>query len=283
MVNCMSFQVNMVCFSQTGNTNKVAEAMADAFKEKGCRVRIIPLEQADPTEDTECDIFAIGCPCFASKAPTPVKKYLKDIPFLNNKPVFVFSTSGGAPGRVLYDLKIMSEKRGGRVIGGLLIRGELFYPVPCVLGRNPGRPNVDDLSEAKKFAQGVYNYVESNSTDGFNEGSPKILNRRLNFYNIAGLMMTDPMLRLLLPKPKVEQNICDECGVCEDNCPSQSITLTPYPHFGSECIRCYRCSTVCPKDAININKALANVPVFTFYNTGMERVFGDLEKGEKMY
>lgn len=279
----MSFQVNMVCFSQTGNTQKVAQTMGDAFEEKGCQVRIIPLEQADPDEDIKCDLFAVGCPCFASKAPTPVKKFLQDIPSLKNKPVFVFSTSGGAPGRVLYDLKLISEEKGGRVIGGLLIRGELFYPVPCVFGRNPGRPNMDDLSKARQFAQSVYKHIESNSANGMSEGSPKILNRRLNFYNIAGLMMTDPMLRLLLPKPKVDQGKCNECGICEDNCPAQSITLTPYPHFSKQCIRCYRCFTVCPKDAIKINKTLANIPVFTFYNTGMERIFGDLETGEKMY
>lgn len=279
----MGFQVNMICFSQTGNTEKVASAMGDGFQEKGCQVRIIPFEQADPVEDIKCDIFAVGCPCFASKAPTPVKNFLKDIASLKNKPVIVFSTSGGAPGRVLYDLKLISEKKGGRVIGGLLIRGELFYPVPCVFGRNPGRPNSEDLSQAKKFAQGVCKYIESNGANGLNEGNPKILNRRLNFYTIAGLLMTDPILRLLLPKPKVEQSKCDECGVCEDNCPSQSITLSPYPNFSKQCIRCYRCITVCPKEAISFNKALANVPVYTFYNTGMERIFGDLEKGEKLY
>lgn len=279
----VGFQVNMVCFSQTGNTQKVAEAMGDTFEEKGCQFRIIPFEMADPAEAVKCDVFAVGCPCFASKAPTPVINFIQDIPSLQDKPVFVFSTSGGSPGRVLYDLKVASEKKGGNVIGGLLIRGELFYPVPCVFGRFPGRPNEEDLSKAKQFAQGVYKYIESNSTYYLNEGHPKILNRRLNFYYIAGLMMTDPMIRLLLPKPKAEQDKCNECGTCEDNCPAQSIALNPFPKFNTKCIRCYRCLTVCPKEAISINKTLANVAVFSFYNTWFGRVFGDMEKGEILY
>jgi MinD superfamily P-loop ATPase len=87
-------------------------------------------------------------------------------------------------------------------------------------------------------------------------------------------MMTDKMIRVLLPKPKVDKNTCDECGVCEDNCPTESITLTPYPVFNTHCIRCYRCLTVCPKEAIRINTPLANVAVFSLYNTWFERIFG---------
>lgn len=279
----MNLVVNMVCFSQTGNTQKVAQAIGGAFEEKGCQVQIIPLEKAEPTEAVKCDIFAVGTPCFVSKAPTPVKNFLKDIPSLEGKPVFVFATSGGAPGRVLYDLKLLIEKKGGHVIDGLLIRGEQFYPVPCVLGRYPGRPNNEDLSKAKKFAQGIFKHGENGNTHPVNEGHPKILNKRFNFYNIAGLIMTDPMIRLLLPSPKVEQSKCNECGICEVHCPTQSITLSPYPEFNKQCIRCYRCFTVCPEEAISINEALANVPVFSFYNTGFVRILGDIEKGEKLY
>ncbi len=32
--------------------------------------------------------------------------------------------------------------------------------------------------------------------------------------------------------------------------PSGAITLSPYPRFTDECIFCYNCTTVCPKDAI---------------------------------
>jgi flavodoxin/NAD-dependent dihydropyrimidine dehydrogenase PreA subunit len=278
----VGFDINMVCFSQTGNTQKVAKAMADAFKGEGCQAQVIPLENADPAKVMKCDIFAVGSPCFASKVPSPVMKFLQDVPSLKGKPVFVFSTSGGAPGRVLYDLKEMCEKKGAHVVGGLLIRGELFYKVPCVLGRFPGRPNNEDLSKAKHFAQSIVKYLE-NDTDKFNEGHPKILKRRFNLYNFIGLMMTDTMIRILLPKPKVDKNTCDECGVCEDNCPTESITLTPYPVFNAHCIRCYRCLTVCPKVAIRINTPLANVAVFSLYNTWFERFFGDLEKGEILY
>lgn len=135
----------IIYFSQTGKTQKVAKTMGDAFNEAGHSVRSIPLKKAIPEDTKQCDVLGIGTPCFASQAPTPVKQFLRNLPSLENKKTFVFATSGGAPGRVLYDMTALLRKRGADVIGGSITRGECFYPAPCMIGRFPGRPNETDI------------------------------------------------------------------------------------------------------------------------------------------
>jgi len=137
--------VTLLYFSQTGNTRKVAGAMADAFGDLGHSVRTISLKKATPEDVINGDLLGVGCPCFTGQAPTPIKDFLRALPRMNGRRVFVFATSGGAPGKVLYDLTRLLRLKGADVLGGTLIRGECFHPSPCFIGRYPGRPNADDL------------------------------------------------------------------------------------------------------------------------------------------
>lgn len=143
--------VTIIYFSQTGNTRRVAEAMAGAFREVGHFTRTISLKKATPHDATTCDLLGIGTPCFSSQAPTPIKAFLRTLPPLNQKRAFVFATSGGAPGRVLFDLTHLLLRKGADVVGGFLSRGELYHPAPCLIGRFPKRPNEEDFARARQF------------------------------------------------------------------------------------------------------------------------------------
>ena len=76
--------VTMICFSQSGNTRRVAVAMAEAFREAGHVVRIVPLKSATPQDATTGDLLGVGTPCFSSQAPTPVKAFLRTLPRWRN-------------------------------------------------------------------------------------------------------------------------------------------------------------------------------------------------------
>jgi flavodoxin len=72
--------VTMIYFSQTGNTRKVAETMAEAFREAGHVARTVSLKEATPQDATTGDLLGVGTPCFSSQAPTPVKAFLRTLP-----------------------------------------------------------------------------------------------------------------------------------------------------------------------------------------------------------
>lgn len=123
--------ITLICFSQTGNTRRVAQAMAEAFRQAGHTTRTISLKKATHARCPTGDLLGVGAPCFSSQAPAPIKTFLQTLPPLENRRAFVFVTSGGAPGRVLYDLARLLQDKGAEVVDGFLAREELHHPLPA--------------------------------------------------------------------------------------------------------------------------------------------------------
>jgi len=309
--------VVLICFSQTGNTRQVATAMAGAFREAGHSARTISLKKAIPEDATKGDLLGVGTPCFSSQAPTPIKEFMRALPPLDGQPVFVFATSGGAPGRVLYDLTSLLRRQGADVLGGFVVRGQVHHPAPHMTGQSPSHPNAEDLTRARHFAVAVAEHVAAGRSGPLPESRPDALKPRRGFYEFLGLISSDILLRLVMPEPKLDPVKCDQCRrcrwcVCE--CPMDNITLRPldpstspstssgqcsgqsglgttqapgrllqsYPVLGDECIRCYRCLTGCPQKAFDANWWFAAPFLLLLYNATFMRWFGDLEPGEKI-
>lgn len=275
--------ITLIYFSQTGATRRVAQAMAEAFCQAGHATRTISLKKATPQDAVTGDLLGVGSPCFSSQAPTPVKAFLQTLPSLENRRAFVFATSGGAPGRVLYDLARLLQGKGAEVVGGFLTRGELHHSAPCLIGRMPGRPNAEDLARARRFAIAVAEHVSAGGPDPVAESCPDVLRPRWGFYDLVALLSTDGFLRRVLPEPKLNKTRCNQCQWCVYECPMHNITLQPYPVLGNQCIRCYRCLTGCPQHAFAADWSIGNLAVLSFYNTTFERWFGDLEPDERIY
>ena len=275
--------VTMIYFSQTGNTLKVAEAMAETFRGAGHSVHTIPLQKATPQDAVTADLLGIGTPCFSSQAPTPVKEFLRTLPALDKPRAFVFATSGGAPGRVLYDLSSLLGDTGAEVVGGFLARGELYHPAPCLVGRMPNRPDEEDLASARRFAAAVMEHVAAGQPGPVAESRPDAFKPGRGFYDLVAKLSTDGFLRLLLPAPKLDSTQCNQCGSCVQECPMNNIVLEPYPVLDNQCIRCYRCLTGCPQEAFAADWRFGNLATWTLYNTAFEHWFGDLKPGERIY
>jgi flavodoxin/NAD-dependent dihydropyrimidine dehydrogenase PreA subunit len=275
--------INIICFSQTGNTRKVAKAMGEVFKNAGHEVRNIGFNKLTHADFTSADLIGVGAPSFESQAPTPVREFLKDLPNLEGKKAFVFSTSGGGPGRVLYDQAKPLMIKGANVIGGFLCRGTCFHPVPCLVNRFPNRPDSRDLSRARSFANSALTHLSSGASGPMPESRPDALKHGLGFYNIIATILKDPLVRLLMPKPKANPSKCTECKWCVQECPTHSMALNPKPRIAKTCIRCYRCMTGCPEEALSVKWGISNFMTWTLYNTTFERWLGDIQPGEKYY
>lgn len=276
-------KVNIVYFSQTGNTRKVAKAMATVFSDNGHDTRMVGFPEIQKTGFADTELIGVGAPCFESQAPSHVREFLWDLPDLSGKKAFVFTTSGGGPGKVLYDLAKPLMKNGAEVIGGFLCRGTCYYPVPCLVGRFPERPDARDLEKAKEFAGAVLKHLSSGACGPMPESRPDALKHGLGFYHIIGAMMNDPLVRFLMPKPKADADKCTECGWCAAECPTNSLQLAPKPKILKTCFRCYRCITGCPEEALSVKWGLSNFMVWTLYNQTFERWLGDIRKGERVY
>lgn len=282
-MNASPRTVTLVYFSQTGNTRRVAEEMAEALRSGGNKVSTLPMKDVQQADLEGCDVLGMGAPCFESQAPTPVKDFLQAWPLLHGKPAFVFATAGGAPGRVLHDLAAGLQKKGAVILGGFMCRGMVHHPAPCLTGRMPARPNREDLERARSFALAVDRHLRSGASGAMAEGRKDALIPNRGFYDLVSFIAKPFLLRILLPGPRPDHSQCIQCGSCMKECPVQSIDLKPYPVADSKCIRCYHCLNTCPQKALNVSWQFGNLVIFSLYNTLFFRLFGDLEPGERIY
>ncbi|UCG68158.1 MAG: DUF362 domain-containing protein [Thermoplasmata archaeon] len=64
-----------------------------------------------------------------------------------------------------------------------------------------------------------------------------------------------------LPYPVKKK--CNECKICEENCPVAAIKITDGPQFDyDKCIRCYVCHELCPEGGIKLKKSLLQRNLF---------------------
>lgn len=267
-------KILILYFSQTGNTQKVAETISSSLNEQGHTIHLSNINNYDPKDLNDIDIIGIGSPTFECHAPTPIKIFLKALPSLYGIKSFVFATSGGAAGNVLTDLSRLLKHHGSDVIASFLTTSEVFHPAPCLKNKSPNRPNSKDLKQAQDFA------LKLNKS--FNLESEKKhygLKPKKGFYNLIGaIASSDKFIQLVQPKPKINTKKCKLCKRCIKECPMSDISIQKFPKVGKKCIRCYRCLNICKVNAFSVNWWYGNPIAFLFWNETFMKLFGEYQK-----
>lgn len=273
--------VTLLYFSKTGNTRQIARSMAAGFMQAGNSVTLMPMEQMSPGDALGCDMIGFGSPTYSSRAPTPVLEFISRLPSLSQVRAFVFATCGGAPGRVLFDLSSGLRDKGAIVLDEFLSRGEVYHPAPHMKGYSKGRPNVEDQTRAKHFAENLAGHSLTDPSPEGNIQKSERIRGRGGFYSTLGRSSTDQRLRRLMPQPQLDLEKCDKCEWCLSECPVGNLVMDPYPTIGEGCIRCYRCLTGCPQGAFRANWNMVDPILWFLYNPKFMSWFGGLKGTEK--
>lgn len=160
-------------FSQTGNTEKVAISMKEALTSE--EVDLKPVKNVDPSNLSTYDLIFLGSGVYASRVHNSVINLVKNAPTLPSKFAFFCTHQSLKFYQKPFDkINNMLEKKNCTVLGTFDCVGEnLGIPKEtqiAMLNRLPedqrkkaeedwkkvkGRPNNDDLENAKKFAQSI--------------------------------------------------------------------------------------------------------------------------------
>jgi flavodoxin len=146
-----------------GNTMLLARAMAEAIG-----ADILAPEAASPELLRDYDLVGLGGGIDSGRHYRPLLEFAERLPKVDGRPAFIFSTCGTpaslAPGDMLRRqvesnhaaLRALLAERGYRVVGE---HGCVGFNTNSFLrffgGLNRGRPNADDLEEARAFARGL--------------------------------------------------------------------------------------------------------------------------------
>lgn len=236
----------LICFSQTGNTRRIAECIRLGIMDAGAECDIRDLNETTASSLPGYDLVGIGAPVFYYKEPFHVRDFIEALPGLDGQHWFVFCTHGNVIGNYFPSMTALLEKKGALLVGFHNTYANVtvpFYPKPSYTS---GHPDQHDLDQARAFGKDVA------------ERSPKITGPESPFIPAPGPVsteawlreadaLTEGVLRKVLPKLHIDTETCIQCRECEENCPVHGIDVDADPPRVQEpCIFCWRCVNVCP-------------------------------------
>jgi flavodoxin/ferredoxin len=246
----------IVYFSQTGNTEKVARAIARGMEACGTAPDLLRLETTDPRTLADYDFIGLGVPSFYFKLPFNVKWFMKAMRPMKGKFAFAFLTQGGHPGLALREMKRRLARRGVTMVDAFGCLGVDTYPPYIGMNWRAGHPDDAELAAAEAFGRGLI-ARRDRIKGGAKELVPSFP-RQFDRFAALGLVLTRPIVALISPIKRVNAAKCTRCGLCVKRCPTANISLggtrdkrlAPALKFGWRCAYCYWCERVCPVQAI---------------------------------
>lgn len=134
-----------------GNTEKVAKAIGEVLK-----AELVKPQDVSINKLKDYDLIGFCSGIFYGKFHKNILKLVKEIETGKNQKAFVFSTSGQGKEESNYSLKEQLTKKGFQVVGSFACKGfDTYGPFKLIGGIAKGRPNAEDISNAKKFAEGI--------------------------------------------------------------------------------------------------------------------------------
>lgn len=107
--------MHVIFWSQTGNTEAMAGAIAEGAKEAGAVVELISVSGTDPDAALDCDLLALGCPAMGDEVleESEFDPFFTDLEGrLAGKKVALFGSYGWGDGQWMRDWQDRVQKAG---------------------------------------------------------------------------------------------------------------------------------------------------------------------------
>jgi flavodoxin len=141
---------------QDGNTEKVARAMADELG-----AMLIRAKDAKPEMLADCRLVGFGSGIMMGKPYGNIMGFVGKLPAANGKNAFIFSCSGSGEMKMHSTLRNKVAGKGFNILGEFCCKGEfskikfLFFEMKMKDPMNLGKPDADDLKNAREFVKGM--------------------------------------------------------------------------------------------------------------------------------
>ena len=237
-------------FSATGVTEKYVQVMKQYAQEKNCVCEvqnlITPESRQKPIDFNEYNGIIFGFPVYSERLPTVIEEWFLEHNFnlseTNGNRSTIFYTFGG---RDLEEANQIAYYLLNKVGFSLWLAGEFVGSHSFNVGKGwnlaGNRPNEEDFTLAREFAE--------KSIDIFNgNGTLFQINTPLEEYKpFIPPKFFGPFWNLF---PRRVGDTCQECRICETECPTEAFNADEGTVDVSKCILCMGCVKKCPEHAI---------------------------------
>mgnify|MGYP000801501840 CR=1 FL=1 len=114
-------QIIVAYWSQTGNTEAMANAVAEGIKEAGKDAAVLPISAVSMDDLKAADSFALGCPAMGAEVleEGEMEPFVSDLEgFVSGKNIALFGSYGWGDGQWMRDWVERMEAAGAKIVGG---------------------------------------------------------------------------------------------------------------------------------------------------------------------
>lgn len=233
--------IDFYYFSGTGNTLLIVKAMKKSFEEKGAEVRLRRIEK-NPVIEPDSDLIGLAFPVAAQGTYPFVWDFVKSLPPSDGKKIFMVDTLESFSGGVVGPMKKIVKRKGYHPIGSL----EVKMPSNLLNKKIDKDKNDLKIDNGIKIAKEYAEKLLSNQTEW------KRIAVISDFMSIFSKSKILWWLFRKLFKMKSDEDKCTKCGLCEELCPVNNVTVENLVRFDNSCVFCMRCVSFCPTEAISI-------------------------------
>ena len=224
-------------------------------------IEIVPIQKVIKREVVldQSDLVGIVYPTYFLDAPNVVKQFAKKLQLKKTCYLFLYANYGETLGNALYN---MNQIFASHSVSG---NYEVALPDNSIIFETKKEeiPKMLEAAEHTIKEQAKEIYIKA-----VTEKSPY----HFGYHMVSGVMKPLAKVGMGFYNMKVDQSICNGCGMCEKICPMKNIHMeanktnsksnsktdskidiksgSKSPVFDKQCESCFACMHLCPKEAI---------------------------------
>ncbi|MEO3947367.1 EFR1 family ferrodoxin [Gorillibacterium sp. CAU 1737] len=255
-------------FSGTGNSLYAAKRLATETGEELASIAAIENQGLACYEHTLKDDEIIGFvyPVYAWGPPKTVLAFIEKLKLNHYRGNYVFSvaTCGGSIGNTMKVMKAGLRKQGIHLTSGYsIVMPNNYILMGDVDSKDKENAKLLRADETlKEIAQAIRRRAE---------GEFKLHKGALPWL-LTGVMNPLFNKNAVNPAKFYAMDHCTGCGICEQVCNCQTITVQDKPQWGTRCTQCLACIHYCPEKAIQFGSGTVKKGRYTNPHIGVKEI-----------
>jgi ferredoxin len=259
--------LKLVCFSPTGTTKAIIQAIARGMNRSN--VEIIDITKPDarkqPLYTSENELLVVAVPVYMGRVPALITEWLNAIKAQNTPAVCVVVFGNREYDDALLELNTILIRCGCKPIAGAAFIGEHSFSsneIPTA----KDRPDASDLQHAESFGREIHKKLNAiSSVDQIADVNIP----GCHPYRWDGKLWSVDFITI--------SDECTQCGICAEKCPVGAIDSENSKIINQEkCITCCACIKSCLQNARTMKPSLvkdAAIRLNKLYSERKEPVF----------
>lgn len=254
-------------FSGTGNAKKAAEWIQESIQEKGYSAVLYNMASKIAEQEMKpagCDLIGFCYPTHGFNVPPIVLRFIRRVPTTkNNTKVFLLNTRAGMKMSKLFTPGINGL---ALILPAIILRLKGYR----IIGYRPLDMPSNWISIHPGLRQKVINSIVDRCERITKKFTSKLIaGKKVNrgLYDLPIDLLLSPIAlgyyfygRFILSKTFIATNACNQCRICEKECPVNAINLkNGMPYWSYNCESCMHCMNACPQRAIETPHAYTAV------------------------